>query len=828
MNRPPDRVSRAKRHRIEEDEQPYTAPIAEETQEEVAPRRRRSQAARIRMEETGAYDDTLVPGILPPQDTTENERVFARPVPRKAARPPIDDDPFYGEDPYDKPYAEKEEFSDSIFGDYDDDDDDKGSSPKRRTTRWVVIILIILALLAGITYVGLSRPDFIEPVVQWGMNLFSGATPEPTLEPTPEPTPEPDPTPTAAPLPDLSQAAVFGLRVEPANQPDIMSPVTIVVNTTMQTSRVRVVDNNGVQLLEMGEGEYEDDTESNVRIWRQMYYFAGAYEGEIEAYPGNESGWNEARGTSFPVKIGDPSASQTPPGGDIGDTGDTGDIGTEGALGTLGTLNNTITTEGGFEPTSVTLEGQAYSVLNPVDDFMRESGIEFGDAQGYLGDGGMNGVMTFRGSGMRQNAAYGTVSPSDEKLTEIWSENVGLTGESTYDYGAQPVIAQWHSDIRKAMPLNEDKLEKSFLREVIFAGSDGALYFYDLEDGSATREPVAVEPTMPMLSTPSLYPRGYPLLVATTGDPTDDFDTMEEDTGLIIYNMVPKDPLRTFGRLSGRYEHSISKDPTFVTSPLIDNETDTIVAIGGNGVLFTMELNINMTQSDMKAEFAPNVQAFRAGSEDEVVNVESSLAAYGEYAYYATIGGTLQCVNLNTMKSEWALEVGAVTRAAIALDDRADGIALYHASMADVEGLAHMRRVNAETGEIVWDLRVPGSITASPLVGTGAMDGTVLFAVANSEEGGTLYAIDASTGEQKWAYEIASSELSSPIALYDGEGKAWVVQPDADGLHLINGLTGESLDYLALDGGIYGAPAAFEDMIVIATADGKVHGVQLQ
>ncbi len=172
--------------------------------------------------------------------------------------------------------------------------------------------------------------------------------------------------------------------------------------------------------------------------------------------------------------------------------------------------------------------------------------------------------------------------------------------------------------------------------------------------------------------------------------------------------------------------------------------------------------------------------------------------------------------------------VMALADAAPAIDLENGTAVLYHASKTDVEGLAHMRRINAETGEVIWDQAVPGSISASPLIGNGSIGSMVFFSAMNSDAGGTIYALDKATGEVVWYYSVLGRRLASPIAIYDEAGGAWLVQGDEGGLLLLEATAGDRLDYLTLDGAVYGSPAAFNDMIVVATQTGQIHGIKLK
>lgn len=112
-----------------------------------------------------------------------------------------------------------------------------------------------------------------------------------------------------------------------------------------------------------------------------------------------------------------------------------------------------------------------------------------------------------------------------------------------------------------------------------------------------------------------------------------------------------------------------------------------------------------------------------------------------------------------------------------------------------------------------------GDVQASPLVGTGPLEGAVLFASSGVGLSSALHCLDAETGKARWMHPLRGIYPSSPLALYGEDGGAWIVQGDEDGLHLLD-MDGKTLETLALGAPVAGSPAAFEDMIVVATRDG--------
>jgi len=782
MNRNDDRATRSQRRRID--------PESIEEQDaltEPSPRRRRSQAAR--MVATEALENTIVP---PSREEMEQQRQYGRPghpsAAQRNARRAVD--------LYDEELEEDGAFEEDSL--YDDEYDDEEAAGRRPWIRWVVVGVLILALLAGATFVGVSRPDLIDRVVQFGAGLLGA---EPTQSPEPVATPVPTPMPTQAP--DVTMAKVVEMIANPVEQPDINLPISFQVTTTEQTNRIRIVDGNGQILIEGLENDFTDVDYG--RLWNLTVYFLNPYEGNVEAYPGNEAGWNEANSSVIAIKVGDPEAEVV-----------TGPVDPEGSIATISME--------GAAVSNVDVRGRVIISNEPVEGFVRESYIQMGDAEAYRGENGMRGVLTFRGSNMRQNSAYGVATIVENKLSGVWSANVGVAADGHATWGTQPLIVQWHSNIRKSMDMDAEKGAKAGIKEVILAANDGQLYFFDVEDGKSTRDALPIDPAAPMLGTPSVSPLGLPLIAVGSGDPAD-LDSGAE-TALHGLNMFMR-----MGALFIRNERleAVSQDTSYITSPLIDNGAGMLVSAGGNGLLYTMTLNPSIDVEKGTMTLAPTLETYVSSYGTVDMAVDSAIAAYGEHVFYATNGGILQCVNLNTLTTVWALNIGVDTDAAVALDvDAFDGsTALYTASRADNHGDAHLRRIDAGTGAVRWDITVPGNCSASPLVGQEGIGSLVIFTVSNADTA-TMYALDKETGEQVWTYALESDTMASPMAMYDEMGASWIVQGDGTGLHLVDGETGERLDKMNASSPVIGSPAAFDNMIVVITQNGMVHGIQVK
>ena len=485
------------------------------------------------------------------------------------------------------------------------------------------------------------------------------------------------------------------------------------------------------------------------------------------------------------------------------------------------------------------------------------------------------GVTTFRGNAFRQNAAVGTVV-NPTSLSLEWTVEAGsAAGSSRNYYGVgwtgQPAIVRWPADIRRSMNINDENKEQKYLTEAIVAGLDGKIYFLDLLDGAATRD--AINFGYPMRSTPSIHPLGYPMM--TFGQYARKMKSgTTNNIGLYYYSLVDQKKLRMIDGLDRKLKRPYSDNASgaFDTSALIDRSTKTLVAIGTNGVLYTETLDMRIYKENMKLEFKDpsetvTMMSHTKGQKESLVAVESSLAMYGSYAYYADMEGILRCVDTTTMTTAWAVDTGDTVRAAIALDlvegESTNTLWLYTANLVNngrSKGNVTIRRFNAMTGEEDWAFAIhcadgkkkdvtfnstviPGAM-ASPVIGQQGLGDLVYFTLSSvsatgakmlnddAAMAGVIIALDKETGDVVWHRSMDTYCYSSPVAVYDQGGKGWIIQACANGtIYLLDGLSGETVNTLAVNGVIEGSPAVYGDMMVIGTT-GKntsyIYGIKIK
>ncbi len=470
-----------------------------------------------------------------------------------------------------------------------------------------------------------------------------------------------------------------------------------------------------------------------------------------------------------------------------------------------------------------------YENGHAVDFYLRDPSIFMGSGDAYAK---LEGVTTFRGNNYRDTAAYGYVPERASKLELSWSVKVGHIDDwSGVGWTGQAAVVRWPDETRKAMHLNKEKKDKSGLTEVIYAALDGKIRFLDLEDGEQTRPPIDIG--APIKGSVAVDPRGYPLLYCGQG--IDTVGGREVRIGTRVFSLIDQEMLFF---LNGRDEMRTRNWYASDASPLVDAETDTLLQVGENGLMYLVRLNSEFDPAKGRMSINPKVDRYAYKFKSAAkLGIENSLAVYNHYGYFADNVGVLQCVDLNTLSCVWAVKTGDDTDATIALEETEDGVALYTGNELDhvKDGCCTLRRLDALTGRVVWsrDVKVQDKHNAglfgSPAIGKGRLKDMVYFSVAKTEDGGTLFALDKATGKTVWAYDLGAYGWSSPVLAYDKTGRGYVIVGNSKGvLRLLDAAKGKSLDALNLTQNIEGSPVVFEDMLVVGTRGGCIVGVRIK
>lgn len=458
--------------------------------------------------------------------------------------------------------------------------------------------------------------------------------------------------------------------------------------------------------------------------------------------------------------------------------------------------------------------------------------INFGEGDYYSY---LKGVTCFRGNNMRDGGSYGNAYVKEEKLEIVWKKSIGSIDNWTgVGWNGQPSIVQWDKDVIATMNIKAEKKEKDNLKEVIYATLDGNVYFLDLEDGKDTRDKLKIG--APVKGSLTVDPRGIPLLYVGQGIDTNGGRYV--DFAYRIFSLTNFQKLYEIkGRdnLAGRYWGA------FDSTALIDKTTDTFFECGENGLFYSGTLNTKYENGNISINPKINKYRYDIPSKDKR-GIENSIAIYKNYGYFADNDGMLQCLDLNTLKPVWVLNVNDDTDSTIVLEKGEDVLNLYTACEVDHQGsggYSYVRKIDATSGKILWENKyicgyneeVNGGALATPIVGKGDISNLVIFNIARHPGGseGLLVAIDKNSGKEVWSMPLKNYCWSSPIALYTDSQKSYLIQCDSTGKAiLIEGISGKLLDTIELGGNVEGSPAAFNNNIVVGTRRSEIIGFRIK
>ena len=475
-----------------------------------------------------------------------------------------------------------------------------------------------------------------------------------------------------------------------------------------------------------------------------------------------------------------------------------------------------------------------------VTDYQSKETISFGAPEDYFA---LPGIATFRGDNYRNSPAYGTVTVTENTLDRVWTKNVGmLNGWPGCGWTGQPLMVQWDAETKQIMNMYPEKKDKLDLVEVIYATLDGNIYFYDLDDGSYTRDPISVG--MNFKGAGSLDPRGYPIMYVGSGDYIG-----EKGPRMYMISLIDGTILY---ESSGIDNHSYRTWNAFDSAPLVDAETDTLIWPGENGVLYSIKLNTQYNKVAGTLSINPETlvktrySTTRSTGDKYWLGYEPSAVIVDRYLYISENGGMFFCIDLNTMQLVWSQDTRDDSNSTPVFEwDGADGGYIYtapslHWTNENGSGYICIYKLNAKTGEIVWEKRfdckteegVSGGVQSTPILGKPGteLEGLIIYAVARCPGywEGKLVALDTETGEIVWEKYMNAYAWSSPVAVYDEAGKAYIITCDSIGNMFLLDSKGTTLSKVELGSNIEASPAVFNNTIVVGTRGGAVCGIKIK
>ena len=458
--------------------------------------------------------------------------------------------------------------------------------------------------------------------------------------------------------------------------------------------------------------------------------------------------------------------------------------------------------------------------------------VSFGFPESYSR---IPGITTFRGNNFRDAAAYGFISPEEYKLHELYKFRIGAIKTWTgVGWNGQPSIVQWDSTVRQQMNIYDAKKAKENLVEVICGTLDGKVYFFDMEDGMFTREPIDIGE--PIKGSVTIDLRGYPLLYVGQGV------NYKGRFGYHIFSLINGQELFF---INGKDTFANRGWAAFDANPLFDIENDVMILCGENGLVYSIKLNTDYDTEAGTISISPELSKYRYANGRARLGIENSPVAFQNYLFFADNSGYLQCFDLNTMQPVWMRDVTDDTDASLVLEWEAEtqALGLYTGCEVDLQGnggFCYLRKINALNGELLWEKSYSctfhstnGGLLATPVLGKHDISNLVIFWVAKVKgipnTGGILVALDKTTGDIVWEKNMPRYGWSSPVAMYTEDGESYLIVCDSVGyMYLIRGATGETIDRISLGANIEASPAVFNNTIIVGTRGQLIYGIEIR
>ena len=478
-----------------------------------------------------------------------------------------------------------------------------------------------------------------------------------------------------------------------------------------------------------------------------------------------------------------------------------------------------------------------------VDDYASKYEINFDLPEKYTK---LEGIVGFRGNNFRTGASYSTAEVSDKTLTTVWSKPTSGLADSDGSYWTgsgwtgQPIIVKWPAETKKNMvSMYEWAREKADLVEVIYATLDGNVYFYELETGEYTRAPMSLGYTFKGAG--ALDPRGYPILYLGSG-----VNSVNGKSRAFVVSLIDNTVIYEFGQNESFADRNWNM---FDSSPLVSAETDQLIYPGENGILYIIHLNTKYNETTGELSVNPDnivkwkYNGVRTGN-DFWLGIESSSAIINHYIFLADNGGNLMCLDLNTLELVWAQDTLDDTNCSPVVDIE-DGHPYIYISTSFHYGWRSYStatipiwKIDAETGEIVWQTDyecytvadVSGGVQGTIAIGKNNLSDLIFVPVARTPNasGGILVALDKQTGSKVWEKQTMMYSWSSPVDFYDENGDGYLLYCNSGYyMFLLDGRTGEELDYINFGGNIEASPAMYGNLAVFGSRQQRTYCVKV-
>ena len=443
------------------------------------------------------------------------------------------------------------------------------------------------------------------------------------------------------------------------------------------------------------------------------------------------------------------------------------------------------------------------------------------------------GILTFRGGPHRDFAAKGNIKYKPTKIVNEWvfyTQRDTSKGYKNRSWGGgagwtgQASIVQWPDSMKQKFKYLDAKYKKqSEFKEVIIGSLAKQVYFIDLESGKASRKSIAT--TNPIKGSVSIRPGEIPLLFVGQGIP------VKGNCAMMIFDLNNH---KTLLHRTGKEIFAPRGWTAFDSSPLVDEENNTLYSPGENGLIYQQMLDFSRADSIPK----PNRFKYKT-DKSRRYGIESSMAVCRNLAYVTDNDGNLICVDLQKNKPVWSYFVDDDTDASVVIEEEYGKPFVYTGNEVDLQGnsgYSYFRKFDGFNGHIEWERKfkcysergknpVNGGMLATPLLGKHKAKDLIIISMAHypKKYEGEIIALNKKTGKIVYRYSLKSFSWSSPLDLYDEFGNMYIFTADSDGyVYLIDGSNGKLLDSRIMSVNFEASPVAWDNKIVLAGRGNKI------
>jgi len=411
----------------------------------------------------------------------------------------------------------------------------------------------------------------------------------------------------------------------------------------------------------------------------------------------------------------------------------------------------------------------------------------------------IDGVLTFRGGPLRQANFGGTLSKRPDTIIVKWAFQTEMDNTETKfgkwgggsGWTGQPLYITWPDSIYEAIKAQNKELTQDFSKTEVIVGSLASkVYFINPSNGKRSRNPISTG--NPIKGTISLDPYFNGLLYVGHGVPNG------QTFGCITVNLLNNSVVNTYG-----------SDPkawrgwnAFDSSPI--RVGDFVFRPGENGMIYKYFVDVN------GKETLHSKLRYRLKGASQTPGIESSMAVYINYGYFADNSGNVLCINLSTLRPVWRYNNIDDCDATPVIDIENGKPYVYSGCEVDKQpgqGSARLAKIDALTGEEIWCYKststrfntngkhFDGGFYSTPLLGVGNCDSLIFANRVDNEQNaqrGHFVAINKYTGQLVYEVKEKCYAWSSPVGFTDPDNNMYVLTGDTQGyMYLIDGASGE-------------------------------------